>query len=510
MALGWLENLGTNFAEQALGYGVGQAVSGAVTPFVQSLVNEAWTLNQAIPISPAELADMVVQGVKTEADAATEATMSGLNPDRFHELVLVNGSPPGPQDLLSMWDRGIITEDQVRRGLLQSRLKPEWVDAVIATNPALLSISDLANMVVQGVLTQAEGEAQAAKLSFSAEQFDRLTLLAGNPPGPQQMIELWQRGKVSESDLDKALLQSRLKPEWVETYKLLAQRVLSVSEAVDGVLRERLTEAQGRAIAAENGLDAASFDQLVDQAGRPIATGEALTLVKRGEMTAAQFREVIARSDVRAEYTDQILELATVYPSLYQVKQILSTGAITDAQATEILQKEGYTDAVVKGTIAAAHSIKLAGSKQLTQAAIGDLYQAKEIDPATATQLLEGLGYDDHDSALLLGYWDYVAAKTYRDAVVSIVKARYLQSDIDDATASGLLNQVGLAPDAVTQYLQLWAFDVQANPHLLTLAELNALVKKGLWTVDQYAAYLPRLLYQQPEIDALVALYGKG
>lgn len=504
----FLEELGGRFLQEALGFGVGTAISEPLRPFVEELAQEAWKLQPSRAVDPEVLATMAVQGVMSEAAAADEAALSGINGDRFHRLFLVNGDPIAPEQALDLWNRGEIKEADVNRALLQSRLKPEWVNTFKLLRRQILQVADLAQMVVQGVMPIAEAEKRAAMVGVDAADFGRLVRLSGNPPGPETMLALWNRGKVDEAGVDRALLQSRLKPEWVELFKQSRIRPASTAEAVAAVIKERIPMARGIEIAAENGTDEQTFRMLVDEGGRPIGIGQALTLVRRGDMTIAEFRDVVARSDVKVEFTDHLLQLQTVYPSLAQMRAIIGTGAMRDADAKEILHKLGYTNVVVEGIVAAGHGTKLAGTRALTSAAIVDAYKSQQIDNAQAVRLLVSLGYDENDVALILGYADYEVQKRYRDAVIAVVKARYLQGDIDQPTASGLLDKVGLPQAERDQYLELWTFDAQANPTLLTLAQLVSVLNAKIIDLAQFAAYLPRLRYQEPEISWLVQLHS--
>lgn len=507
---GSLRELFARFFGDAFGFGVGQAISRGLEPEATIEAQASWRLLPDMVLSPADLAAMVVQGVLDEPTAADEASASGINTDRFHQLFLVNGDPIAPEQALDLWNRGEIAEADVDRALRQSRLKPEWVDTFKLLRAQLVQIEALAEMVVQGVHTQADASVLAAKLGYTADQFDRFVRLAGNPPGPETLLEMWNRNITDEAGVDLGLVQSRLKPEWVDRFKQLRIALPGVATVVEARIKQRITQAQAVTMAAEHGIDEATLNLLVDAGGRPIAEGQALTLYRRGEYTVAQVTEAVARSNVRTEYAPDILKLATVYPSLFQIKQMLATGAISDELATSVLNKEGYPDDLIKGVIAAGHGTKLAGSRQLTQAAILDGYKTGSLTVDQATSMLEGLGYDAADVGLLIGYADYENAKTLRTAVVGVVKARYLQSDIDENTASNLLDSAGIPPTERDQYLQLWTFDVQSNPRLLTLAECNRAVKLGVFDEQQYRAYLPRLNYQQPEIDVLVALYVTG
>lgn len=399
-------------------------------------------------------------------------------------------------------------------GAVQPALAPavrQFSQVANATLPnEIHSPLELAQMVVQGVLDEQAAAGEAAKAGISGDAFHQLVRVAGEPPGPQQLLELWDRGDIDEGDVDRGLLQSRLKPEWVDLFKRLRTRPASAAAAVNAVIKERIPETRGLAIAAENGIDAETFRMLVDEGGRPISITQGLQLLRRRKITQARFREIVARSDVKTEFTADLLGLQENLPSLAQMRAIIGTGAIADDVARTTLQHLGYSDSIVEGIIAAGHGVKLEGAKQLTQSAILSAYQSRQIEHADAQSMLAGLGYDANDAAVLLAYADFQRQHAYRTAVIGVVKARYLAHDIDESTASSMLDKIGMPPAERDDYLALWTFDIQANPHLLTLAQLNAAVKQGIYSAAQYRAYLPRLGYVEPEISVLAALYAGG
>lgn len=514
MAVSALRTLFGRFFDTAFGYAVGGAASSAIDPIVNPLAEQAWSDAVATGVGralqPADLANMAVQGVLDEQVAAGEAAKSGLTKESFHRLFLVNGSPIAPDQALDLWNRGEIAEADVDRALLQSRLKPEWVETFKLLRRQLVQVADLAEMVVQGVLDTAAATERAQQLGLQAADFARLIRLAGNPPGPESLLAMWNRGILDEAAVDVGLVQSRLKPEWVERFKQLRTQPASLAAAVSAVVKERIPLARGEAIARENGIDAQTFALLVDEGGRPISITEALQLLRRRKIDETRFREVVARSDVKTEFTGDLLNLKEQLPSLAQMRAIIGTGSLSDAVARDTLQRLGYSDAIVDGIIAAGHGDKLAGTKDLAQSAIVAAYQSRQMSRDAAVADLAGLGYDTNDAGVLLGLADYNRAHAYRTAVIGVVKARYLAHDIDESVASSTLDSIGLAPDERDDYLALWTFDIAANPHLLTLAQLNAAVKANILDVGQYKAYLPRLGYVEPEVSILVGLYAGG
>src|SRR2546428_136762 len=93
-----------------------------------------------------------------------------------------------------------------------------------------LSPEELATATVQGAMSKKEAAAEAELSGISGPRFDALFHINGNPIAPEQALDLWNRGEINEGDVGKALLQSRLKPEWVDTFKLLRRAILQAAE----------------------------------------------------------------------------------------------------------------------------------------------------------------------------------------------------------------------------------------------------------------------------------------
>jgi hypothetical protein len=87
--------------------------------------------------------------------------------------------------------------------------------------PIPLSPAELAATVVQGYqdMTAAETEAELSGLNKS--RFDLLFDIAGEPPGLGELLQLLNRGYMTDDEVTKAIQESRLKPKYTETVKKL-------------------------------------------------------------------------------------------------------------------------------------------------------------------------------------------------------------------------------------------------------------------------------------------------
>ncbi len=508
MAASGIRSFFGRFFDTAFGYGVGGAASAAVEPIIAPFAQEAWVAavqaGSGRVLDPSDLAAMAVQGVMDESDAAGEAAKSGMTEERFHRLFLVNGNPIAPEQALDLWNRGEISEEEVDVAIVQSRLKPEWVDRFKLLRKAILQASELANMVVQSVIPEEEATQRAAMLGIDAEDFHALTLLAGNPFGPETTLSLWNRGILDESEATLALRQSRLKPQWIEQFKQSRFRPVTAAQAAEGVVRQRITFNEGARIAAANGLDSDSFKLMVETAGRPISITQALALYNRGVFSEDDVKEVVARSNVRTEYTPEILKLRVRYPSLFQVRTLVSTGSIDDETAIKLLTDQGYPHELAGQIVGAAHKDKTQSDKDLVKGDIMRLYSEGAISRDDAKGMLRNLGYDDNESEFLVTISDFQKVAKFLNAAIGRVHTQFVNHRIDVDVVTTALDRLGVPTDQRENLIDLWTEERATNVKVLTAAEIAKAAATNLIQVGEAAAYLQNIGYS--ERDAAIYL----
>lgn len=482
------KKMGWNTAAQTVSFGAGQALSVGLAPEIQPLANAAWSMAPTMPLSPADAATMVVQNILSEDEAAGEAAQSGVNGERFGRLVHLAGDPPGPETLLEMWDREIIGEDGVTKGLLQSRLKPEWVESYKKLQRTLLTAGQLAEMVVQGVVPQDLATTMARHVSIEPEDFARMVKLAGSPPGPMQMLELWNRNAINESDVDRGLLQSRLKPEWVDAVKKLRHVPLSASVAAELVLKQRISFDEGARIAAIQGMSVEDFRLLSQVNGRPIATGQALQLARRGEFSRDRFEEVVARSDVRTEYADDLWKLRRVIPPLFQILRLLTAGAMSEELAVRYIVEQGYDKELATSIVTAAKKGKTQHTRDLSATMIDTLYEAGLETHQWAIDALTALGYDAEEAEWHLMLINARRLVSALQANLNLIHRMYVGHKYTRDVATQHLDAMELNPEVRNQLLDTWDHERAANVTRLTNAQIGSALKKDILTRDEAIA----------------------
>lgn len=404
---------------------VGQLISAALGPFATGLEYLVWSApgNQTAKHSPAELADMVVRGILTEDQAASEAVAFGLSSERFTELVLDTGEVPGVVDLARMLFRGIIQEGpfgpgkvSFADGFRESRLRTEWMDAVKQAALITPSPIDAVNSEQRGVLDHAAALAQYLSFGGHPEFYDELLDLAGEPISPDQAARLAYRGFIpwdglgpNETTVQQAVAEGRLKNKWYQYIRQLTQ-YFPPPRTITAMVREGgITQAQ-----AIDWWKAAGMDD---------ATAQIYWANASTAKTAAP--KQLAESTTLKLYSDHIIDTPTA-------TQLLAALGYDAAEAAFILEVQDA--ALYESNVSAATSH------------IRTLYLAHRMTKADAVGLLGQLGVAADQVSTIVNLWDSEIAATVTNLTQAEITSAWENQIMDGPTALTQLTYLGYSP----------------------------------------------------------------
>lgn len=498
--------------ELAAGYAIGGAVSTALEPALQSLRNRLWIVDPSLPVDVATLAALVRAERLDHGDAVAEAAHSGTGPANFDRYLAATEAVPGPADLFALVRRGELAVADLETWIMRGGADLRLAGALATLVREHLSPAEAAMARQQSFIDGARQHQIAAVAGIEAEDAEIQFEIAGEPPGPEQMIELWRRGKVSEDRVRQAIVEGRIKLKYTDDVLALRDVPLSVALAVEAVVRERKLPRDPHYYAEAAGVSAEDFDAWVELSGRPIAPGEALQVVNRGlkgppdgPEARAYFREVIARSDVRTEYADDLHALRIHYPPLFQVSRALQNGTVTAAVARDTLAKEGYPTEWVDAIVNAHAGGKAAKSRDLSASIVDALYEAGIYTHPEAEKALEALGYDATEANDYLDLW--LARRIVADLVkaLGLIERRYVGWKIDRTEAEALLAALPIPGEVGQRLLPLWTDEREANAPTLTASEVERGFKYQRFTFDEAMQALQRMGFSLD--DALTKLW---
>lgn len=383
-----------------------------------------------------------------------------------------------------------------------------------------LSPPELADLVVRGfILNEADAAERAKVFGLDAGKFAEMVNLAGEPPGLAQVTEWWRRGFLpwtsapDAPSVETAIRTSRIYDYWTPVIQKAQFTPPSPADAVEAVLRNQLTLEEGVAMAYFAGLgvgqmsvpDGAdttdtsnAFQVLLDTAGRPPAAGELGTLANRGIIpwgnldpatkqpnpSEISFAQGIYEGDTKDKWLPYYAQLAVYLPPPRTVVAMMRSGSLTPAQGLVLLEKAGLEPTLAQAYVADATHTKAVAQKQLSLSTVLAMYEAKSVDAAQATTMIENLGYTAAEAAAELAFADYQRAHKSLTSAVTRIETAYVAGRIDANTATQALNSLGVPADAVTQYIAEWQVEKTTQVRVLTESQIVAGFRYNVWSAD--------------------------
>lgn len=372
---------------------IGELLSSALGPVTAEIANSVNALSQQVPLTPPDLADLVVRGYLTEGQGAETAKKSGVSPDDFHHMVQATGQALDTTSLMEAfrrqyipWDAGSPDGAGALQGIREGHLADKWADVVRKLAEVPIGIADAVDAVVESQITRAEGEAIAYQNGISAASFDILYNTRGNPPSPGELMELVRRGLIPVGgtgadvlSFDQGISEGATKNKWTNKLAALIE-VIPPARTVGAMQRDgSLTSAQAAAIYRQLGYSPTIAEAFVKEASR-------------GKTQAARH---LAKADVLALYADGVIDAptATGYLALdgYEPHEAAQELQIADLRAEIAAQKSAV--AHVRSLYLARKLSAHDAARTLDQLAVAPAARDKmielwQVERGTATRIL--------------------------------------------------------------------------------------------------------------------------
>lgn len=426
---------GGGAVEQIAVYGVlQQLLSGLLAPYSRELENLTNGLTQAVPLSPADLATLVIRNYRSLGNAIDGAKQNGISPDDFTDLVHATGNPPAPEALAEALRRGYITLDDsdplgtsYQQGIRQGDLQDKWADVVRKLATQIPSAIDIIEALIKGQISPDDGRAQYETVGGAPEYFDLLLHTAGQGPTPNEAATMANRGIIpwegngpDETTFEQAFHESAYRNKWLDAWRKMAE-YFPPPRTIVAMLREgSLTDEQGLALLKQQGLS---------------------DVLAGAYLASAKHQRVAAHHQL----------------SLSIVEQLYVDKAISRSDAESFIGDLGY-DAQETAFILSVNDLKrLQANINRALNTIHTSYINHKIDRATASNDIDALGIASDARDEYLSVWDIES--TARVALLTptqIRKAAKMDPPLIDAQAAiDRLTVWGYSPSDAAIFMQL-------------------------------------------------------
>jgi len=519
-------------AEQLVVWGLmNQALGAALSPYLSQLQQDVNARTPVEPLPPADLADAVVRNYMTLSAATAEAAKSGLNAERFAQMVPLHADAPGPQQLVEALLRGLIAEsgsgaDSVsfEQGIREGRLNDKWAPMIKALSQAILSPADVASAVVRNFLSATDGQAEAQKAGVDAATFQTLVQLSGDAPGPQQLAEALRRQAIPESgtgpsstSFTQGIAEGRLADKWAPVIKDLALDWPTPIAALNAQLKGAFTGDEGKALYARLGGDLQFYDWLLFSEGNAPTPNEAAEMARRGIIpkdgtgpAATSFEQAFLEGPWRNKWSPAFWELSQFIPTAREVITLLKDGAVDKVTAAAWMKRAGADDTTTAAFIAEADATDLSAYKGLTTSSILGMYYQRLVSTADATAMLESMHVSPQAVPLMLAYADLQRAIAQQNSAVTRIGTLYATRKITEQTAKNGLVTLNVPTDAINDIMATWQLENSINVKVLTATQIIDAVAYAIMTPDEGMTELTNIGYTPYDAWVLLSVKAKG
>lgn len=395
----------------------------------------------------------------------------------------------------------------------------ELQQLMLSTNTNnVLSPAELAQLVNRGFIDANHAAAEGAKSGVNPERMGYLTDLAGQAPGPAELVEGLRRGLIAEDasinglpSFVDGIRQGNLRDVWAPFMKALAVQLPSWSDALDALLEGQLDEATAKEWFVKAGGDLDAFQWLFDTRGSAPTPVQAAEMANRGIIAwdgagpeSTSFHQAFLEGPWRNKWEQPFRDNAEYRVPARSVPALLKSGAIDSARALQMLRANGLSAADAAAFIKEAEAAHHGAAKNLTRADIAELYTGHLITAAQASDMLTKLGYTAQSAALLVSGVDLRRTIANTNSAVTKVRTLYVGHRLDKPATIASLEHLGMSREQANLLMATWDVEHSATVRLLTPAQIAS--AWGLGIMDQATAQAELVAQGYTAFDAWVVL----
>lgn len=428
--------------------------------------------------------------------------------------------------LVQAWMRAFIDASQMDDELAYQGIDANRSKLLRDLSRYVETTQDLAEYRYRNIISDTDFVNGLRVLGFTDVQIDAYRQSTQKLLDPQTALLAWQRGILSEDEVNATLGANRYDADQTTLAKTLAYRPPNTDEALAGTHnREVLGQVFG------TGSDWDAIPDWYQSAGRAqgfddntirlswwvhFFTGDIQTwiiLYFRGIRTLGELTAFMDSRGVPREFQNDLVEANRPLLQFRSVPTYVRAGVISDARARSILSAHGFSlediNAIMDAATKQGKSVKATAASSIQTLSIANaktLYNDGALDQSQYVAILEQHGYTP----------ELANAQAQVDAINA--HARHRKQTLSDYAAqveAGVLtldDAIGKlqAQGFTVAEIQTWQARVihalkigQKHP---SLSELDKFLKANLITLDDYRSELQAQGWADPWLSAFVAL----
>lgn len=413
-------------ARQMLVWNVlGNVVSAATGPFTRALADDLNAKTPVVPLSPADLADMVVRGVAGVDWATGQAARSGLSKENFALMTTNSGEPPALQEMLQLLRRGKVDKATMEHAIRQSRVRDEWIPYVLEMGLDEPTPTDVLDALLKGQIDMPTAQELYTRLGGDQQYLQMLYDTRGEGPSPNEAATMARRGIIpwdglgpDKTTYEQAVHEGMFRNKWSAAFRGLSNYV-PPPRTVSALYAEHALTQQ-----------------------------EALALFEKAGLTPDLAAAFLAGASKTKTVAHRNLAVGTI-EALYQQR------AISQEQATGLLEALGYDQGEATFILLVSDMKRYEHYVSTAINAVHTQYVSHKIPASVASNLLDQLGLASTERDHLLALWLLERGARVHALTAADVRKAGTKGIITPDDAQARLVDMGFSADDAAIYLQL-------------------------------------------------------
>jgi hypothetical protein len=491
--------------------GTGLQISGLLGS-VSAIMNNylAPSVYQLVAKDPATLPDAsfiaqdAAAGLVSPADAIGYLNQLGIPSGWANDMIVLSKTWPDVSTALELLRRSVITQDVFALWAGNNGIDQEVVGLLLnlETNP--ISAADAALAVLRGNITTDQAAQIATENGITADSFQILINNTGEPPGLQQLLEAYRRGFIDKATLEQGIRDSRYRDQWIPMLEQLRYEPMTTADAVNATVQDQLDLPTAEKYADQNGLQPGDFQILLNTAGEPLARTELEQLFNRGLIDQATVEQGLRESRLKNKYVADAFRLHEKVLPVNTLQRALRYGGVTHADAIRIAMESGYSETDATTVVNSGSLERTQVYKDRVVESIIGMYEGNLMLESDALTMIQGLGYTSDETTFIIKASEFKRTAHITEQVVSAIHSKYVAHHIDETTASGFLDAVGVPSAQRDQLIALWKIQTEAYTRTLTEAQIIKALTNQLITSDDATARLEAMGYNSVDAGLLI------
>lgn len=494
--------VGSSATAQSILWALGTVISNELAPVSYTLI----AANPRLTPDPASIAQMVATGHISEADGTYGIAEMGFSGKWAKGWIESAKQWPSASDLTDWLNRKLISRSDYHALMQSAGYSPTIASFYDSAAFVEVSWQDAALAYLRGAISRDILGIIADKQGVGSEDVDIYLETIGEPPGTMEMLEGYRRGFINQETLQRGILQSRTRNEWVPLIEQLRYSPISTADAVNAVVQGHIAYNDGERLADQNGLEPGQFDTLYQTAGAPLSRTELNDLYNRGVVGSDIVEQGLRESRLKNKYVADAFELRRRLLEPRSLGEAVLNGAMTHETAIAKAMQNGYNAEDAAYLVSSAGNRKMQTYRNALVAQIEDMYSEGGMSHAAALEQIKSLGHTDAEGQMMLKTADFKREQRTFNTAVGVVRSKLVGHHIDRGTASAMLDGMGVVATQRDFFLGFWELEAAANVRSLTEAQIAKAVKDQIITADDAAERLIRMGYSADDATLLLAM----